>query len=85
MRQKLNSPQLEQMERPEMFTHNLKSGCDHTAEGDKPGLGDYAHIRPRRQLPVEPEIIWHLSVKTNTIAFRTLFTNNPGSAVYIFI
>lgn len=28
-----------------MSAHNLKSGSDHTAEEDKPGLGDYAHIR----------------------------------------
>lgn len=81
----LNSSQLEQIERPEMFTHNLKSGCVHTAERNKPGLGDYAHIRPDRQHLVEPEIIWHFSAKTNRIAFRALVTNNPRSAVYFFI
>ena len=68
-----------------MFAHNLKSGSDHTAEEDKPGLGDYAHIRPCRPLPVETEIIWHLSAKTSRTALRALFTNNPRSAVYIFI
>lgn len=57
-----------------MVTHNLKSGSDHAAERDKPWLRDYVHIRPCRQLPVEPEIIWHLSAKTNRIAFGALFT-----------
>lgn len=82
---KLNLSQLEQMERPETVTHNLKSGSDHTAEQGEPGLGDYAHIRPCRQLPVEPEIIWHLSAENNRIAFRAVFTNNPRAAIYIFI
>lgn len=68
-----------------MVTHNLKSGSDQAAERDKAGLGDDAHIRPCRQLPVEPEIIWHLFAKANRVAFGALFTNNSHSAVYIFI